>query len=104
MVILTTIIFSSDFMTNAYFVKKHGGSKIAMLGAGFGLVLGTIFLGPVGILIGPFVIVFVIAILEKKGSNTAFKIGVATLLAFFSSSIVKIILQLFMVLWFFIVV
>ncbi len=104
MVILTVLIISSDFMASAYFVKKHGGSKIAMGGAVAGLILGTILLGPLGIIIGPFLIVFLIAILEKKNSNDAFKIGIATLLAFFSSSIAKIFLQLLMILWFFIVV
>lgn len=104
MIILTILIISSDFMANAYFVKKHGGSKLAMAGAVAGLILGTIFLGPLGIIIGPFILVFIIAILEKKNSNDAFKIGIATLLAFFSSSIAKILLQLLMILWFFIVV
>jgi len=73
MVILTVLIISSDFMANAYFVKKHGGSNFAMAGAVAGLILGTIFLGPLGIIIGPFLIVFLIAIIEKKNSNDAFK-------------------------------
>ncbi len=100
MVLLTILIISSDLMANAYFVKKHGGSKIAMIGAGTGIILGSIFLGPIGIIIGPFVSVFLIAILEKKAGNEAFKIGIATLLAFFSSSIAKIFFQLIMIFWF----
>lgn len=102
MVILTVLILSADFLMNAYFVKKYGGSKLAMIGAIAGLISGTIFLGPVGILVGPFVLAFVIAFLEKKESNHAFKIGLATTFAVFSSAAAKIILQIVMIIWFFI--
>lgn len=104
MAILSILILISDYLTNAYFVRKNGGSNIAMIGAALGLLLGTIFLGPFGIILGPFTTVFLIAILERKDSRAAFKIGIATILAFFSSSVAKIILQLLMILWFLIVV
>ncbi|MFW6287645.1 MAG: DUF456 domain-containing protein [bacterium] len=104
MLILSALILSSDFLANAYFVKKHGGSRVAMFGAAVGLILGTIFWGPIGILLGPFLIVFIIAYIEKKDSNKAVKVGAATILAFFSSSIVKIFLQVIMIIWFLIVV
>ncbi|MFP4660920.1 MAG: DUF456 domain-containing protein [Halanaerobiales bacterium] len=104
MLLLSALILSSDFLANVYFVKKHGGSRLAMLGAAVGLILGTIFMGPIGILVGPFLLVFIIAYLEKKDSNKAVKIGAATILAFFSSSIVKIFLQVIMIIWFLILV
>jgi hypothetical protein len=72
MVILTVLILSADFLMNAYFVKKYGGSKLAMTGAVAGLILGTILLGPVGILVGPFVLAFVIAYLKRNQSRGRF--------------------------------
>lgn len=104
MIILTALILVSDFLTNAYFVKKYGGSKLAMIGAVAGLIIGIIFLGPIGILVGPFIFVFVITLLEKKKGQRAFKIGIATILAIFSSTVVKIVLQVIMIVWFLIVV
>ncbi len=104
MVILTLLILSADFLMNAYFVKKYGGSKLAIIGAAVGLIMGTILLGPIGIVIGPFVLAFAIAFLEKKESNQAFKIGLATTFAVFSSAGAKIILQIVMIIWFFIAV
>ncbi len=100
MVILTVLILSSDFVVNAYFVKKYGGSKFAMVGAVVGLILGTILLGPLGILIGPFIFGFIVSFLEKRESNHAFRIGAATTFAVFSSAVVKIILQIAMIIWF----
>ncbi|MFW6035408.1 MAG: DUF456 domain-containing protein [Halothermotrichaceae bacterium] len=104
MLVLTILILASDFFANAYFVKKYGGSKLAVIAALIGLLTGTIFLGPAGIFIGPFVLVFITALLEKKEGSQALKIGIATSIGIFSSTVAKIVLQTAMIIWFIIVV
>lgn len=75
-----------------------------MAGAAAGLILGTILLGPIGILIGPFVLVILISLLEKKRGGNALKIGLASTIGIFSSTVVKFLLQIMMITWFLIIV
>ena len=97
---LSLLILAADYFANAYFVKRHGGSRLAMLGAAVGLIIGMIFLGPIGVLIGPFVLTIIISLFEHKNGSEALKIGLGTVSAFFSSFFVKIFLQLVMIIWF----
>lgn len=103
MVVITALILVADYFPSAYFVNKYGGSKLAVIGAGVGLIVGPIILGPAGVLVGPFAVVVVISLLEKKKAFMALKIGTVTMVAIFSSAAVKFVLQLVMIIWFFII-
>lgn len=101
---ITLLIIGSDYVANLVFVKKYGGSRWAMAGAIFGMIFAPFIMGPIGILIGPFVTVLIIELFRKKEFESALKVGMATIFALFSSTIVKIVLQLIMIIWFFIVI
>ncbi|MBO8170864.1 MAG: DUF456 family protein [Bacillaceae bacterium] len=101
MAIITLFIIGADMLANLVFVKKYGGSRWSMLGAILGLLILPFVMGPVGILIGPFLVVFLIEWIKEKENAHAFKVAWGTLVALFSSSIIKIALQLIMIGWFF---
>ena len=57
--ILTTLavallVYILDYIIPALGTKRFGGSKYGIIGTTVGLVVGLIFLGPFGIIIGPF--------------------------------------------------
>jgi uncharacterized protein len=47
------LVMAVDYVAAALGTKRFGGSKTAMWGAAFGLFLGIIVLGPIGIIFGP---------------------------------------------------
>ena len=58
--ILTTFtialfVYILDYIIPALGTKKFGGSKYGIIGTTVGLLVGLIFLGPFGIIIGPFI-------------------------------------------------
>ncbi len=102
MVGMSVLLYGADVLTNMYFVKKYGGSKWSSIGSIVGIILGIFLFPPFGMIILPFV--FVIAIemfVQKQSIEKAFKVGIGSLIAFLSSAFVKVILQLAMILWFF---
>jgi len=98
---LTLLIILSDLLANIVFVKKYGGSKWGIVASVAGVLIGPFLLGPFGFLIGPILAVFLVEWLLSKDPTLSMKIAFGTLAAFFSSSVVKIILQLAMMIWFF---
>ncbi len=104
MILISVLVIGSDLFSNIYFVKKYGGSKWAVLGVLVGLIPGMIFLGPAGIFVGPFFMVFIIGLVEGKEINAALKNALGVLTGFFSSTVIKVILELVMIIWFFLLV
>ncbi len=100
-ILLTFILYLADYLAGVYFIKKEGGSTTSLIAAALGLIVGSIFFPPFGVVIGPFLMVFVVEYWKYKDKNNALRIARGTLFAFFSSTVMKIILQLVMVGWFF---
>ncbi|MFW6268657.1 MAG: DUF456 domain-containing protein [Bacillota bacterium] len=104
MVFITFLILGSDLISNIYITRKYGASRFAVLGSIVGLILSIIFLGPFGIILGLFFTVLLISYLESRDQEKAMKRAWGTVIAFFSSTVAKIILQLIMILWFILIV
>ncbi|PTH58679.1 DUF456 domain-containing protein [Staphylococcus agnetis] len=102
MVGLTLFIFISDLLMNRYFVNRFGGSKKGEWAALIGVIVGSFVLPPFGILIVPFILVFVIEMMEQRAVDKALKASFGSLVAFFSSAFMQGIVMLIMILWFFI--
>ncbi|MCK8828179.1 DUF456 domain-containing protein [Natroniella acetigena] len=101
MLLMTIVMLSSDFIVNSFFIKKQGGTKWTILAGAIGLFVGPLTLGPIGIIAGPFVIVFMVTFfVEQIGGRLALKRALGTIIAFFSSSIIKIGLQLVIISWY----
>jgi uncharacterized protein YqgC (DUF456 family) len=108
MTILTLFLIGTDMLSNIYFVKKYGGDKWSMFAAIAGIILGPIvlgvFLGPLAIIVGPFLAVFFVELIRARGAEKSLRIALGTVMGFLSSTVAKIVIQLIMIIWFFIAI
>jgi uncharacterized protein YqgC (DUF456 family) len=103
MAVFSLLLYGADLLTNMYFVKKYGGSKWSSLAAALGIFLGIFLFPPFGMLILPFLFVIMVELLvQKQPMEKAMKAGVGSLVGFLGSAVVKVVLQLAMIVWFFI--
>ncbi|WP_134686710.1 DUF456 domain-containing protein [Brevibacillus migulae] len=102
MVVMSILLYGADLMTNLYFVKKYGGSKLSSIGAVLGIILGIFFFPPIGMIVLPFLFVIGIeTLIQKRPIEQAVKVGFGSLIAFLGSAVVKVVLQIVMIVWFF---
>ncbi|ENQ3080939.1 DUF456 domain-containing protein [Bacillus sp. WLY-B-L8] len=99
-IIFTIIIFIADFITNSYFLKKYGSTKWSERVGMVSIIVGSFFFPPFGLIIIPFLSVFVAELMHKKAPKEAFMVGIATVIGFLSSTIAKAILQIIMIIIF----
>ncbi|WP_078553627.1 DUF456 domain-containing protein [Bacillus alkalicellulosilyticus] len=102
LIILTGVLFITDFVANQYFVKRYGGSTWGMRAATIGLIIGCFVWPPFGILIIPFALVFLTEWYQNKDISFSLKVALGTLFAFLSGTFAKAIIQLVIIIVFFI--
>ncbi|GGF60636.1 hypothetical protein GCM10010912_02280 [Paenibacillus albidus] len=100
--LIVVVLFVADYVVGAWGVKKFGGSRASVIGSTIGLIAGPFVIPGFGLLIGPFVGAFVGELIAGSKADKAFKVSLGSLLGLFSSTVVKIILQIAMVILFFI--
>lgn len=102
LIFFSIITLTSDYIANAFAVKKSGGNYITVISAILGLVIGVTVLGPIGILIGPFFAVFATEMIKNKNKDNkkSLKIAFSTVFAFIGSGVLKFILILILIIWF----
>lgn len=98
------LVFLVDYFAGIWGTKKFGGSKAAVLGSVAGVLLGVITLGPFGIIIGPFAGAFIGEFIYNHDLEIALKAGLGTLVGFMGGTMVKLLIEVTMIIWFFIVV
>lgn len=77
-VVLVTVL---DYIVPVWGTKKYGGTKAGMWGATIGLIIG-LFLGPVGIILGPFAGAFIAELVTGKREKEALRAGWGSFLGF----------------------
>ena len=102
MILFTVFMILSDIIMNSYFVKKFGGSKLGETMAAVGVIIGCLVFPPFGIIIVPFILVFVSEIIQKSDISAALNASIGSLLGFLTSTIAKALIMIVMVIWFFI--
>ena len=104
-ILLVVLLFGADTVSNLVGVKKFGGSKAGMWGSTIGLLIGPFVIPFAGILIGPFLGAVLAELFVTKSSwEQALKTGVGSLVGFLTSIVTKGIVQIGMILLFFIVI
>lgn len=104
-ILLVILLFGADTVSNLVGVKKFGGSKAGMWGSTIGLLIGPFVIPFAGILLGPFLgAVLAELIVTKSSWEQALKTGVGSLVGFLTSIVTKGIVQIVMILLFFIVI
>ena len=78
-----------DYWIPIYGTKKFGGTKSGVWGATIGLLAGF-FLGPLGIIIGPFVGAFIGELLADQSSGQALKAAWGSFVGFLFGTVLKL--------------
>ena len=80
--LIVVVVTVMDNVLPIWFTKKFGGSKRAAWGATIGVIVG-LFLGPVGIILGPFFGALIGELsLDSKDSTRAFRAAFGSFAAF----------------------
>jgi len=93
--IIAIAIWLIDYFLPALGTKKFGGSKYGVWGSIIGLFLGLIILGPLGIILGPFLGALIAEISwGKKNKSQALKAAFGSFIGFLFSTGLKLIVSL----------
>jgi uncharacterized protein YqgC (DUF456 family) len=103
LILWLVIAVASTFMDNVLAVwgtKFTGGSKAGTWGSMVGLLVGLIFMGPFGILIGPFAGAVLFELGSGRAFNVAVKSGFGAFLGFLAGTLLKLGISIWIfVLW-----
>ena len=80
-----------DFLAPIIGAKKFNATKNGVIGSSVGLILGIMFLGPIGIIIGPFAGAFIGEIIGGRNYQDALRSAKGALIGFLAGSLIKII-------------
>jgi uncharacterized protein YqgC (DUF456 family) len=97
--IVTILVTVIDYVVPIWGTRHFGGSKYGMRGATVGLIIG-LFLGPAGIILGPFVGAFIGELIYKDQIRYALKAGFGSLLGFMTGIGLKLAASLLMTFYF----
>jgi hypothetical protein len=89
---VTVVIFILDYLIPMLGVKKFGGSKYGMYGAGIGLVVGLFTPIPLTVLIFPFLGAYIAELVfSKMKSQQALRAAFGSFIGFLASTFVELI-------------
>jgi uncharacterized protein len=97
--LITVAITAFDYVIPAYSTKKFGGSKYGVWGCTLGLIAG-LWLGPVGIILGPFAGAFIGEIISNNSSDKALKAAFGSFVGFLAGTLLKLVTCLVMAYYF----
>lgn len=100
--LIVVVLFIADYVVGAWGVKKFGGSRASVIGSTIGLIAGPFIIPAFGLILGPFLGAFIGELIAGASAGKATKVSIGALIGLFSSTVVKIVLQLAMVILFFI--
>ena len=87
---IAILVYILDYIIPALGTKKFGGSKSGIIGTSIGLIVGLIFMGPIGIIVGPFAGAFFGELLhDNEDSNRALKAAFGSFMGFLFSTGLK---------------
>ena len=95
---VTVVVTVLDYIIPLYGTKRFGGSKYGIWGCTIGLIAGF-WVGPLGIIIGPFVGAFIGELLANSNSNQALKAAWGSFVGFLLGTLLKLI-ACFMMGWY----
>ena len=97
--IVVLVVIILDFLTPIYGAKKFGGSKYGIWGCSLGF-LAAFWLGPMGMIIGPFIGAFIGEMISSKDSGIALRAAVGSFAGFLFGTLIKLIVSAVMAFYF----
>ena len=98
--ILMIVVTALDYIAPIWMTRRGGGSKWGERGATIGLIVG-LFLGPLGIIFGPFVGALIGELIAGTPTSQALKVALMSFIAFLLTTGFKLIYGIAIV-WMFI--
>jgi len=98
--IITVVVTILDYIVPIWGTKRFGGTKRGVTGATIGIIVG-LFLGPWGIIIGPFVGAVLGEMSGGRNSNDAFRAGIGSFIGFLLGTGLKLMASFVMAFYFF---
>ena len=83
-----------DYIIPILGVKKLGGTRSGQIGTTVGLILALIILGPIGIIIGPFLGALLGEMPEKKSFQDSIKPAFGSFVGVIAGSVIKFLISL----------
>jgi hypothetical protein len=96
LVLLSILAEGLDYLASVLGAKYFGASRFGVIGAIGGGILATIFLGPIGLVIGPLLGAIIVELLRGKKFEEALKVGVGTIVGNVSGSIISFLISILM--------
>lgn len=87
---ITVAVIMLEYLIPVYGTRRYGGTRYGMWGCTIGLVVG-IFLGPAGIIIGPFAGALIGELIGNADSQRALKAALGSFIGFLFSTVLKLI-------------
>jgi uncharacterized protein YqgC (DUF456 family) len=87
---VTSAVVALEFLIPIYGTKRYGGSKYGMWGCTIGLIAG-LWLGPLGIIVGPFVGAFIGEMIFGADSDQAIRSAFGSFIGFLTGTLLKLI-------------
>lgn len=87
--VIAVVVFLIDYIIPALGTKKFGGSKKGIIGSTLGLLIGLVFLGPLGIIIGPFLGAYLGELLNQTEQKKAIRAAFGSLIGFVTGVFLK---------------
>jgi uncharacterized protein YqgC (DUF456 family) len=84
-----------DYVIPLFGTKTFGGTKYGIWGCTIGLIAGF-WMGPVGIIVGPFLGAFIGEVIYNNNTNQAFKAAWGSFLGFLFGTLLKLVTCLIM--------
>lgn len=97
---ITIAITALDYIIPLFSTRRFGGTKYGVWGCTIGLIAGF-WMGPLGIIIGPFVGAFIGEIIASNDSGIALKAAWGSFVGFLLGTLLKLVVCLMMA-WYFI--
>ncbi len=94
--VIVILVQVLDYVVPAWGTKRFGGTKYGVWGSTIGLLLG-LFLGPWGIILGPFVGAVVGEMIQGKEAEEAIRAGFGSFIGLLAGTVVKMICSGFMI-------
>lgn len=89
---LVILVQVMDYIFPLLGAKKMGGSKAGSWGCTIGMIVG-LFVGPMGIILGPFFGAIIGELIDGKKSSQAFVAGLGSFLGFLAGTLCKLVIS-----------
>ncbi|MFB5677098.1 DUF456 domain-containing protein [Paenibacillus terreus] len=95
--LIVVVLFVADYIVNAWGVNKFGGSKLSTVLSTVGVIIGPFVIPAFGLILGPFIGAVLGELINRQPLDKAVKVGFGSLVGLFTSTVMKFILQLVMI-------